>query len=116
MITIAEARQICKNLVGRVPRDILIIVILILAALCSFGLGYLAGLDAGQGSGLSVETSPIVATSSDGRVLASKSGTKYYLPWCAGAERITDENKVWFTSSAAASNASYAPSANCKGL
>lgn len=115
-MTIAEVREKCKNTVAKVPRDVLVIAILILAALCSFGLGYLAGLDAGQGGGLSVEASPLVATSSDGRVLASKSGTKYYLPWCAGVERITDENKVWFNSSLAAVNAGYAPAANCKGL
>lgn len=114
-MTIAEAREKCKSFITRVPRDVLIVLILILVALCSFGLGYLAGLDAGQGDGLSVKVPPLVATSPDERVLASRSGTKYYFPWCVGANRITDANKVWFISPAAASNAGYAPAANCSG-
>ncbi len=50
-MTIAEAREKCKNLATKAPRDILILIILVLVALLSFGLGYLAGLDAGQASG-----------------------------------------------------------------
>lgn len=53
-MTIAEAREKCKSLVGRVPRDVLIISIIILVALFSFGLGYLAGLDAAQTQGKSI--------------------------------------------------------------
>jgi hypothetical protein len=45
-MTIAEAREKCKSLVAKAPRDVLIIAVLILACLLSFGLGYLAGLDA----------------------------------------------------------------------
>ncbi len=45
-MTIAEAREKCKSLVAKVPRDVLILAILVLVALLSFGLGYLAGLDA----------------------------------------------------------------------
>lgn len=56
---------------------------------------------AGQGSGVYV---------------ASKNGTKYYLPTCSGAKRISDKNKVWFDTAAAATAAGYGPAANCKGL
>jgi hypothetical protein len=45
-MTIAEARDKCKNLIAKVPRDALILAILIVASSLSFGLGYLAGLDA----------------------------------------------------------------------
>ena len=48
-MTIAEAREKCKSLLGRLrgaPRDILFIAILILASLLSFGLGYLSGISA----------------------------------------------------------------------
>ena len=48
--------------------------------------------------------------------VASKNGTKYYPPDCAGADRISDANKVWFISGAAAMKAGYEPAANCKGL
>ncbi|MFI5260339.1 MAG: hypothetical protein ACHQU0_00910 [Candidatus Paceibacteria bacterium] len=117
-MTIAETREKCKSLVGKVPRDVLIISILLLASAASFGLGYLAGRDAGQAGqvGESLGTLTPVAPSTSGQVVASKSGTKYYLTSCAGASRISDANKVWFVSAAAADAAGYAPAANCKGL
>jgi hypothetical protein len=51
-----------------------------------------------------------------GQVVASKTGAKYYLPWCATAKRIKPENQVWFASQDAAKAAGYEPAANCKGL
>ena len=48
-MTISETRDKCKAFIAKIPRDVLIISILILASLLSFGLGYLAGLDAGSG-------------------------------------------------------------------
>ncbi len=115
-MTIPEAREKCKSVVATVPRDVLILAILLLASSVSFGLGYVTGLDVGRDTNTSFEASPIVATSAEGRVVASKSGTKYYLPECVGAERISDANKVWFTSASAASAAGYTPATNCKGL
>lgn len=117
-MTIAETREICKGLLARVPRDALVVVILVLASLLSFGLGYLTGTDASSqrsGSALGAP-SPAASTTSGQLVVASKNGTKYYFPWCAGAERISEAHKVWFTSAAYARAAGYAPSANCAGL
>lgn len=48
--------------------------------------------------------------------VASKNGSVYHLPWCSGAKRIKDENKVWFESKVAAEAAGYRPASNCKGL
>lgn len=45
-MTISEARDKCKSLAAKVPRDALILAILVLASFLSFGLGYMAGLDA----------------------------------------------------------------------
>ncbi len=119
-MTIAETREKCKNLIARVPRDVLSIAILILASSLSFGLGYLAGLDSQQASNILLEASPLTSppatTTAPGHVVASKSGTKYYLPTCAGVDRISDANKVWFTSESAARKAGYTPAANCAGL
>ncbi|HUY62186.1 MAG TPA: hypothetical protein VMV50_00095 [Candidatus Paceibacterota bacterium] len=115
-MTIAETRAKCKSAVERIPRDVRILAILVLVALLSFGLGYLAGSAAGQGEGVSVGVSLAVATSSDGQVVASRSGTKYYLPWCATAARISDANKVWFASESDAQTHGYAPATNCAGL
>jgi hypothetical protein len=46
-MTIADLRDKCKSLIAKVPKDALILAILILTSFLSFGLGYLAGLDAG---------------------------------------------------------------------
>lgn len=118
-MTIAETREKCKSLIAKVPRDVLVIAVLLFSSSVSFALGYLAGIDTGQGSGITLEESPTTAlstASTTGQIVASKNGTKYYLPSCAGAERISDANKVWFASVAAALTAGYAPAANCKGL
>ncbi len=117
-MTIAETREICKGFLARIPRDVFVIVILILASLLSFGLGYLTGVDAAaQRSGTALQASSFAASTTPGQqVVASKNGTKYYFPWCAGAERISDTHKVWFASAASARSAGYAPSVNCVGL
>jgi len=49
-------------------------------------------------------------------VVASRSGTKYHLPNCPGASQIKPENRLEFSSIAAAKAAGYGPAANCDGL
>lgn len=125
-MSIAQARDTCKALFGRlsgflagIPRDALIVGILILSSSLCFGLGYLAGLDAGRTSEISIEPGFVPApsaVSSAEQVVASRNGTKYYLPGCAGADRITEANRVWFPSPSVARKAGYAPAANCAGL
>jgi hypothetical protein len=56
------------------------------------------------------------AVASEGSYVASKSGEKYHLPWCSGAQHIKEENKVWFKTKAEAEAAGYTPAANCKGI
>lgn len=51
-----------------------------------------------------------------GMYVGSKNGTKYHLPWCSGAQRIKEENKIWFTSKEEAEQKGYTPAANCKGI
>ncbi len=50
------------------------------------------------------------------KVIASRSGTKYHLPDCAGAKQIKSENRIEFESVEAAKAAGYSPAANCPGL
>jgi len=88
---------------------------MVLASSASFGLGYLAGIDAGEGSNAN-PPSPEAATGETGKFVASKNGTKYYLPSCSGVSKISEANKVWFASVETAVAAGYAPAANCKGL
>lgn len=114
-MTIAELRQKCKDWAAKLPRDAAIVGILVLASMLSFWFGYLAGLDVGQGTELSLEVSPVVAEiGAPGQVIASKNGTRYYPQGCPGAERISEANKVWFASPVAAEAAGYTKAANCE--
>lgn len=116
---IAGVYQKCKDGIERVPRDVLSLGVLVLASCFSFGLGYLAGLDAAvEGSKVSIEQAPLSEVGApDGStgIVASKNGTKYYFFGCAGADRISEANRVYFPSPAAAAAAGYAPAANCTG-
>ena len=69
-----------------------------------------------------VNATPIVSGTSEttstktGALVGSKNGTKYHYPWCNGATRIKEENKIWFASAEEAKKAGYNPAANCPGL
>lgn len=56
------------------------------------------------------------ATAATGKYVASKSGTRFYLPTCSGANRIKEENKIWFATEAEAEAAGFTPAAKCPGL
>ena len=129
-------REKSNLLIARVPKDILIVAILILSSVASFGLGILAARGGGNvDEALRIEEVPMTTgfptvssqtaaagiaaeptMSAGGQYLASKSGTKYHLPWCAGAKSISEKNKIWLASKVAAEAAGYTPAANCKGI
>ncbi len=56
------------------------------------------------------------APSERGMYVGSKSGKTYHLPWCSGAQRIKEENKIWFADKADAEGRGYKPATNCKGI
>lgn len=108
----------------------LICLLIVLVGLLCFGLGRLSAGFSGRNS--SQPGTVLVGEDDTGTVLdegqagaggavaggvvASKSGTKYHFPWCAGAKSIKEGNKVWFASTAEARAAGYEPAGNCKGL
>lgn len=55
-----------------------------------------------------------ISTSSE--VIGSKSGKKYYFPWCGTVKRIKLENQIHFASIEEAKRAGFTPGGNCKGL
>ncbi len=57
-----------------------------------------------------------IAVPQEGFIVGSKTGKKYHFPWCAGAQQIKEENKVWFANEVEAKAAGYSPATNCKGL
>lgn len=63
-----------------------------------------------------VSASPEPQIAAGGQYVASKKGSKYHLPWCAGAKSILEENKIWFASKEEAEKAGYTPAGNCKGI
>lgn len=74
---------------------------------------------AGEGrveSGESAIPDTVYVPDKGGEVVASKSGTKYHFPWCAGAKQIAEKNLITFASIEEARKAGYTPAANCKGL
>lgn len=99
-----------------------------LVGLSCFGLGRLSVSGAGEPRLVihqpavqvaavgNVPAASAQAPKGQGAYVASKSGTKYYLPSCGGASRIKEENKVWFSSAAEAEAQGYGPAANCPGL
>ena len=104
------------------------ILLIVLVGFGAFGLGRLS-VTPPQSKGVQVFTSPdtqvagightIVPADSqqkEGEVVASKNGSKYHYPWCSGAQRIADENKIWFNTIEEARAVGYTPAANCKGL
>lgn len=120
-----------KGRLEGLPDYLIPVLVLILATTASFGLGVLAGQDMGAGTvareasaskgvhigSSSLEMAPAGSVSAEAGVyVASRSGTKYYLPSCGGAGRIKEENKVWFQTVEEAVSAGYTPASNCSGL
>lgn len=107
--------------------EFFLVAIIMSVALASFGIGRLSQRYEMRPS-VRIETPPFssnnAAAAVAGRTLppadalyvASKNGKKYYFPWCAGVEKIKEENKIWFTSAHEAEQAGYTKAANCKGL
>lgn len=118
-----------------VKEDTFIVLVIILIGLAGFGLGRLSALEKGREPvtikpadfiTLATTTMPIqpvlpigaISTGGNtkGMLVASKNGTKYYFPWCAGVSKIKEENKVWFDSYASAQAAGLTAATNCPNL
>jgi hypothetical protein len=119
--------------------EIFVILLIILVALASFGLGRLSALEGkrvpvrieggnqsatlqgGQTSSKVAPSAGNLQTTLPGNeslksYVASRSGKKYYAPWCTAVKRIADTNKVWFASREEAESKGYTPASNCKGM
>ena len=105
--------------------------LVVVVGLASFGLGRLSVLretplegppevPVSQHVGVVVrqQTAPSggEVTVTPGAYVGSKNSNKYHLPWCPGAETISEANRVWFKTKAEAEAAGYIPAGNCKGI
>jgi len=121
----------------KIKDDLYIVIMIILVATASFGLGKLSSYEKSRtpisiintrnaiykdvfDTGLSSSTKNQLPVNQpvqvSGEVVASKSGTKYYYPWCSGVSKIKEDNKVWFKSIEDAKLAGLTPASNCVGL
>ncbi len=111
-------------------KDVFIALIIILVAFASFGLGRLSKIEEGKdpivveetgretfaGVAVIAQKQSGKASTEQGKYVASKNGTKYYLPWCGGVDRINEANKVWFETKEEAEARGLQPAANCPGI
>lgn len=114
-----------------IASDLYVVLIIILVGIASFGLGKISSYEKNKIpisiqktqdillSAVSTNNSESKITetaSNKGLIVASKSGTKYYYPWCSGVSRIKEENKVWFNTIEEARAKGLTPASNCTGL
>jgi hypothetical protein len=128
-----------KNILERIKPFYTFLLIVVISSIF-FGLGRLSAVKQGSSSirilspnteqaGLvlstfststdkSVQDKEVFVTpvSQSGEVIGSKTGKKYYFPWCGTAKRIKPENQIHFTTVEEAKNAGYTAGGNCKGL
>ncbi len=104
-------------------KDILVVAIVILVGLASFGLGRLSKEGS---SGLKVEYAGQSANAiyagenlgradtNSGKFFASSRGSKYYGENCKAGQSIKKENRVYFNTREEAENAGYELSSSCR--
>ena len=109
------------------PREgeVVLAAVIILTALASFGLGRLSALgknkfpvriETKNQSAAALSSQNPKTESAQNLFVASRNGQVYHFPWCAGAQRIKEENKIFFNSREEAEKAGLRPAANCEGL
>lgn len=117
-MNIPDGVQKFKPVQAGLRYDLVVVVIFVLMATASFGLGYLAGKDT-SATPVRIEypqEAAVLSGGVEGKYVASISGTKYYLKFCSGASRIKEENKIYFDTKVEAENAGYEPARNCPGI
>ena len=116
---VSERWQKVKALIKENENDIVIASGFLLIALIGFGLGRLSALKEGNPA-LKIEKIAVPQLEPErqaaGLLVGSKNGTAYHLPACPGANRIKEENKIWFASREEAEKLGYKPASNCEGL
>lgn len=131
-VSIQELSQKFKGFLCH--EDTLLAGLIVLVSVTSFYIGRESivprGVQRGEESaklggtltGTALEYNTAVASSAPGAIsekgayVASKSGTKYHLPWCPGAKQIKESNKIYFASKEDAEAKGYTPATNCKGI
>jgi hypothetical protein len=92
-------------------KDLFCVFLLILVSTSSFAIDRLSYLES--------QREKILFENNNKKIewfVASKTGSRYFFPWCGGAMNIKEENKVWFFSRIEAEKNGFLPAENCPGL
>ncbi len=108
--------------------DVFVILVLCMVSITSFTLGMMYERE--KVTALpSITTAPLTltpitpqvaatavqsVTSSNGKIIASKNGTRYYFSWCSGVSRIAVKNRVFFDTEAEAQAKGYSKAKGCE--
>ncbi len=128
-MSIEDFRQKIKWAISKLnTEDAGLILVILLVSFASFGLGRLSNTNTSnlpitiQGASTFNALDRQAQKGSNGTEIqkgsyvASKNSNKYHLPWCSGAKRISEKNKIWFANKTEAEAAGYTPAGNCKGI
>lgn len=136
---LSKAMQKVKYWLQEYQPDIYIALIIVLVGVSSFGLGRLSSVWSDkepiriEEPNMPPDNNNMAATNnnrvisqinslnnkgadSQKKYVASKSGSAYHYPWCPGAAKIKEENKIWFFTKEEAESKGYKPAQNCEGL
>lgn len=121
--------------VFKISDGLFIVLLLVLVAVGAFGLGKISAYEKREVpisvikneervlASISEQKLASIASSiqkTDERpkdmIVASKNGKKYYYIWCSGADRIKEENKIWFATVEEAKSHGLEPASGCTGL
>ena len=132
---LSEIKNLCKRIIEWIKtnnRELYLMVVIILVATISFGLGRLSKIREEktpitiENVAVATSTEIIANTPNSQRAtltvgankifVASRNGKKYYYVWCDSSQKIKESNKVWFSTKEEAEKSGYQPATNCKGL
>lgn len=128
---VADRIEKVKEFIQGNSSDLYVAALIFCVGIASFGLGRLWAIWPEKkpveiiGGGSEIQTGKnnekmenVVSHTNDfrGKYVASKSGTSYHFPWCAGASKIKESNKIWFGTKEEAEAKGYKPAGNCEGL
>jgi hypothetical protein len=115
-----------------VPGDVFLVIVFLLLLFIGYVGGRLYAIDEERRGALRVLstegaseftrkagnslTSSIYNVPVSGQYVASKNGKVFHLPWCPGAKKIKEENKIWFSSKEEALARGLTPAGNCQGI
>jgi len=106
--------QKIKQLLKQYSFEVALILIVILTASASFGLGKLSVLT--EHEEVMIKDTSHNLPEEGRKVVASIKGERYHLLSCPGARTIAPENRITFPSREVAEMSGYSPALNCDGL